>query len=111
MRRMLAAVFLALLSACAATVAARPPEASVSTELSSEGPGFWSDLGRVAGYAVVGAGAGAAIGLAALECQNEDCLTGLVFASALIPIGAVIGAGYGVVESIREHKKHAAAVV
>ena len=106
MKRFVAALLLGLLTACAATRTADPPEASAPAEANTDRPGFWSDLGRVAGYAAVGAGAGAIIGLSALKgCQNESCLAGLIYASAFVPVGAVIGAGFGVVESIREHRK------
>jgi hypothetical protein len=105
--RLLAALLIVLLCACASE---RNPSASrpVPEEEVAQGPTFWSDLGAVAAYTGTGALAGLVVGLAATSgnsCSDADCLTLLAFGVAMAPVGAVIGAGVGIVEVVREHRR------
>ena len=74
--RLLAAVFIFLLSACASHEAV-DPAVSPSGAQARQGPSFWSDVGTVATYTGAGAVAGAVLGLATgsgSSCGGEDCL-------------------------------------
>ena len=106
--RLLAALLIVVLCACASERTASASRPVPEEEVAQEGSTFWSDLGAVAAYTGTGALAGLAIGLAATSgnsCSDADCLALLAFGFAMAPVGAVIGAGVGIVEVVREHRK------